>query len=42
MGSDRIDGEIAEREPARLRAGRYVYRYLDAIENTVVGYTWEW
>jgi hypothetical protein len=37
-----VDGEIVERESARLRAGRYVYRHLGSIQNTVVGYTWEW
>lgn len=39
---DGIDGEITEREAFRLRAGKYVYRHLDSIENTVVGFTWEW
>ncbi|HEV2372790.1 MAG TPA: hypothetical protein VGS19_11535 [Streptosporangiaceae bacterium] len=37
-----IEGEIVEREPVSLHSGVTVSRYLDSIENTVVGFAWEW
>jgi hypothetical protein len=33
---------IAEREPVELDEELSAHRYLEAIENTVVGYYWEW
>jgi hypothetical protein len=37
-----VDASPISREKASLRDGRYVFRQLDAIEQTVVGFTWEW
>jgi hypothetical protein len=39
---DGIDGEIVERDEFQLRASRYVFKRLDAIEQSVVGFTWDW
>jgi hypothetical protein len=39
---DGLDGSPVSREETALRNGRYVFRQLDAIERTVVGFTWEW
>lgn len=39
---DGMDGKIIERDECGLRASRYVFRRLDAIEQSVVGFTWEW
>lgn len=39
---DRLDGSPVSRDEVALRNGRYVFRQLDAIERTVVGFTWEW
>ena len=39
---DGMDGEIIERDECGLRASRYVFKRLDSIEQSVVGFTWEW
>lgn len=37
-----IDGPLISREEVVLRGGTYVFRQLDSIEQTVVGFTWAW
>jgi hypothetical protein len=39
---DGVDGKIIERDECGLRASRYVFKRLDAIGQSVVGFTWEW
>lgn len=39
---DGMDGEITERDECALRASRYVFKRLDSIERSVVGFTWQW
>ena len=39
---DGIDGDIVARDEFELRASRYVFKRLDAIEQSVVGFTWDW
>ena len=39
---DSIDGDIVERDEFELRASRYVFKRLDAVEQSVVGFTWDW
>jgi len=39
---DGLDGEIVERDECGLRAARYVFKRLDTIEQSVVGFTWQW
>jgi hypothetical protein len=39
---DGIDGGIVERDEFELRASRYVFKRLDAVEQSVVGFTWDW
>ena len=39
---DGMNGEIIERDECGLRASCYVFKRLDAIEQSVVGFTWQW
>ena len=39
---DGMDGDIIERDEFELRAARYVFKRLDYIEQSVVGFTWKW
>ncbi len=39
---DGMDGDIIERDECGLRASSYVFKRLDAIERSVVGFTWQW
>jgi hypothetical protein len=39
---DGMHGEIIERDECALRASRYVFKRLDSIERSVVGFTWQW
>ena len=37
-----MNGEIIERDECGLRASCYVFKRLDVIEQSVVGFTWQW
>lgn len=37
-----VDGDVVERTEVTLDEERSAHRYLDAIENTVVGFHWDW
>jgi hypothetical protein len=39
---DGIDGDVMEQEPVDLDAQCSAHRFLRSIENTVVGFHWEW
>ncbi|SRR5712691_7633434 len=39
---DGVDGAVTEREEATLRGGKFVCRYLESMENSVVGFMWDW
>jgi hypothetical protein len=37
-----VEGEMSERESVALKKDGSISRHLEAIENTVVGFCWEW